>query len=185
MSFYEILHTEKGSRSWLVSNSKTGTCRLSCEVNSSHNTRFHLQLLRAQKLREVTALLCCNSWFCSVLAQAHFTHFYNKRTYAEDTPLSAGRNRDWKQFLSRMFFCKGHCLPGSEWTDSGFALEEQHIIKCYFLPALAKPCVAPFHYLSSPRYRSHWWQSGKEADNPGGAQICYLELKFNYIMLTG
>lgn len=26
--------------------------------------------------------------------------------------------------------------------------------------------------------------SGKEADNPGGAQICYLELKFNYVDMS-
>lgn len=95
---------EKGPRSWLVSNSKTGICRLSCEVNRSLNTTSHLQLL---ELRNEQRSLCC----CAVTAGSALSLLRlilptsTTSTVTLRTPLlSAGRSRVWQQFLSRMYF---------------------------------------------------------------------------------
>ena len=50
---YGKLHMEKGSKSWLASNSETDTCSLSCEVNRSPNTyaRSHLLAQSSQTNR--------------------------------------------------------------------------------------------------------------------------------------
>lgn len=95
---------EKDSRSWLVSNSKTGTCRLSCEVNRSHSTRSHLQIL---ELRNWQRSLCSPAVTAgSALSLLRLLlPTFTTSTLTLRTPLpSADRSRVWRQFHSRMYF---------------------------------------------------------------------------------
>lgn len=110
---------------------------------------------RVQKQMDASVLPCHNSWLCSVLAQAHFTHYNTMHAHVAGTSVVGTGRRVWQQFLSSIYllsFWQGREVIGYLASTSRSKIPSGGILdyKVLVFPSSGK-CAPPFCYLSSPK----------------------------------